>query len=115
MSDELIDLILQMLKKDPFERIAIRKIYEHPWMMRYKENNKWSDSDDEEKKEANKDEKKEKEKRPASESTSLSDMCDELMLEGDDEFDSSSPEFSLKPQLGKLKENKILEPHMFCV
>ena len=35
-SDELIDLVEGMLEKSPLDRFDMIKIYEHPWIMRYK-------------------------------------------------------------------------------
>lgn len=47
-SNELIDLILKMLNKDPEERIPIIEIYEHPWIQKYRSKlDKWSDSENE--------------------------------------------------------------------
>ena len=43
-TDELIDLIDQMLCKDPVKRIAMMEVYEHPWIVKYKyKDEKWSD------------------------------------------------------------------------
>lgn len=79
MSDELIDLILSMLAKCPYERIDVHKIYEHSWMQKYKAKlEPWSDSEEEG---AEVKETQVKAKRPASESTSFSSMEDELMLD----------------------------------
>ena len=36
ISDDLIDLIDQMLQKDPLKRIDILRIYEHPWIIKFK-------------------------------------------------------------------------------
>ena len=48
MSDDLIDLILKMLHKDPYERIDVHSIYQHPWMQKYKAKfEDWSDSEEE--------------------------------------------------------------------
>lgn len=35
-SDELIDLVEGMLEKCPLARLDMIRIYEHPWIMRYK-------------------------------------------------------------------------------
>lgn len=35
-SDELIDLIERMLKKDPEQRIDNLSVFEHPWVMKYR-------------------------------------------------------------------------------
>ena len=35
-SNDLIDLIEQMLKKDPLERIDMIKLLDHPWILKYK-------------------------------------------------------------------------------
>jgi serine/threonine protein kinase len=44
ISDDLIDLIDQMLLKDPAKRIDILRIYEHPWIIKFKSKfEKWSD------------------------------------------------------------------------
>lgn len=46
-SDELIDLIERMLKKDPEQRIDNFEVFEHPWIKRYKnKDDYWSDDDD---------------------------------------------------------------------
>jgi serine/threonine protein kinase len=36
ISDDLIDLIDLMLLKDPSKRIDILRIYEHPWIVKFK-------------------------------------------------------------------------------
>lgn len=47
-SNELIDLILQMLDKDPEQRLGVIEIYDHPWMQRYRAKlDNWSDSENE--------------------------------------------------------------------
>ena len=35
-SDELIDLVEGMLEKSPLDRLDMIKIFEHPWILRYK-------------------------------------------------------------------------------
>ena len=45
MSDELIDLIEQMLQKDPEKRIDNLGIFDHPWIRKYKKFTDDSDSD----------------------------------------------------------------------
>lgn len=85
MSDELIDLILKMLEKDPNERIDVHSIYQHSWMQKYKAKLEcWTDSEEEAADGKDK-EPKVKAKRPASESTSFSSMEDELVIENDED------------------------------
>jgi|APSaa5957512535_1039671.scaffolds.fasta_scaffold68400_2 serine/threonine protein kinase len=49
ISDECIDLIEKMLHKDPNQRIDMIEIFEHPWMIKYKKLDEWSDDVEEEK------------------------------------------------------------------
>ena len=37
MSDDLIDLLLKMLEKDPNKRIELIDIFEHPWITKFKD------------------------------------------------------------------------------
>ncbi len=44
ISDDLIELLEIMLHKDPSKRIDILRIYEHPWIVKFKQKfEKWSD------------------------------------------------------------------------
>jgi serine/threonine protein kinase len=48
-SDDLIDLIESMLKKEATERIEVLQIFEHPWMVKYRAKaEKWSDDEGDE-------------------------------------------------------------------
>ena len=48
VSDDCIDLMEQMLHKDPVKRIEMIEIFEHPWIQKYKKRAEhWSDDDEE--------------------------------------------------------------------
>lgn len=40
ISPELKDMIQKMLKKDPEERIQLKECFEHPWMIKHKNDKK---------------------------------------------------------------------------